>query len=369
MNVTIPDYSGGSLVNLISELEHRFLGSAPSPRLHPELRSHIPDASTYVLCLFDGLGAGQLSHPAAEPLHTSMRATIDSPFPASTTVSLAVLATGLPPSQHGLLGYQAWLPELQVVANTIHWTTLWGELLDYDLESFLPTPNLAERLAANGTEVITIQPANFQDTRLTKVLFRGVRFEGIYSMEEWVDAVVQLAAQPNRLIVAYLPHVDVAAHIGGQKSEGYVDALGGVATAWESLGNRLPAGAVAIGTADHGHIDFPKDKQFKISQEDHNGRIFYGDGRAMMVKGDGASLAERIPATWVPLDEMIHWWGPEPRHPDLADRLPDGVLIADDDVLLLHRYSDGRLVGNHGALTDAERLIPLMVNGKDTDSE
>ena len=53
------------------------------------------------------------------------------------------------------------LPELEVVTNTIHWTTLWGELLDYNLETFLPTPNVAERLAASGTEVITIQPANF----------------------------------------------------------------------------------------------------------------------------------------------------------------------------------------------------------------
>jgi hypothetical protein len=65
---------------------------------------------------------------------------------------------------------------------------------------------------------------------------------------------------------------------------------------------------------------------------------------------------------------MIHWWGPEPRHPKLDDRLPDGVLIADDDILLLHKHSDDRLVGNHGALTDAERLIPLMVSSPVADS-
>lgn len=363
MHVTIPDYDGGSLVNLMAELEHRLIGSAPSPRLHAELGQHIPDASTYVLCLFDGLGAGQLDHPAAGPLRDAMRATIDCVFPATTTVALSVLATGLPPSQHGLLGYQAWIPELEVVANTIHWTTLWGDTLDMDLESFLPTPNLAERLSAAGVEVMTIQPGNFDGTRLTEVLFRGCRFEPVYTISEWVDATVQLAAQPNRLIVAYLPNVDVAAHVAGQQSEDYTQAMSGVATAWETLCNRLPSNAVAIGTADHGHVDFPKDRQFKISKEDHEDRIFFGDGRAMFVKGDGASLAERIPATWVPIDEMIHWWGPEPRHPDLHDRLPDGVLVADDNFLLLHRYSDTRMAGNHGALTDAERLIPLMISG------
>ena len=368
MEITVPDYEGGSLVNLVAELEHRLTGSAPSPRLHRHLADHIPGADTYVLCLFDGLGSRQLDHPAAGPLRHANRAALDSPFPATTTVSLSVLATGLPPSQHGLLGYQSWVPELEVVANTIHWTTLWGDKLELPLESFLPKPNVAERLGAAGVEVITIQPAHFHDSPLTKVLFRGSRFEGIYSVAEWVDAVVQLAAQPNRLIVAYLPNVDFAAHVGGQHSDGYVEALRTVAGAWEAMGNRLPADAVAVGTADHGHIDFPKDKQFKIAAEDHVDRVFFGDGRAMFVRGDGASWAPRIPATWVPVADMIHWWGPEPRHPELAARLPDGVLLADDDVLLLHRHSDDRMVGNHGALTDAERLIPLMVSGATVDS-
>ncbi len=367
MDITLPDYDGGSLVNLVAELEHRLSGAAVSPRLHPHLADHIPDAETYVLCLFDGLGSGQLDHPGAGPLAASLRASIDSPFPATTTVSLSVLATGLPPSQHGLLGYQAWIPELEVVANTIHWTDLRGKPLDYPLESFLPAPNLAERLGAAGVEVLTIQPANFHQSALTKVLFRGCRFEGVYSTLEWVDAVVQLAAQPKRLIVAYLPYVDFAAHVGGQESDDYAEAIEIVAGAWEAMCNRLPAGAVAVGTADHGHIDFPKDKQIKISRQDHMGRVFYGDGRAMFVKGEGASLAERLPATWVPLEDMIHWWGPEPRHPKLAERLPDGVLVADDDTLLLHRFSDDRMVGNHGALTDAERLVPLMISDSATD--
>lgn len=361
MEITLPDYDGGSLVNLVAELEQRLCGTAVSPPVHPHLADKIPQADTYVLCLFDGLGAQQLTHPAAGPLAESMQATIDCPFPATTTVSLAILATGLPPSQHGLLGYQSWIPELEVVANTIHWTSLTGQPLDYPLESFLPKPNLAERLGKKGVETITIQPANFHDTPLTKVLFRGSRFEGVYSITEWVDAVVQLSAQPNRLIVAYLPNVDFAAHVAGQNSDQYAEAMSVVAGAWETMCNRLPKNATAVGTADHGHVDFPSDQQIRINKADHKDRIFFGDGRVMFVKGDGASLATRLPATWIPIDKMVHWWGPQPRHPKISGRLPDGVLVADDNILLLHRFSDDRMVGNHGALTDAERLIPLMV--------
>ena len=73
-------------------------------------------------------------------------------------------------------------------------------------------------------------------------------------------------------------------------------------------------------------------------------------------------MAAQLPATWFPVDEVKHWWGPGPRHPDFKERAPDGVLVADDDVLILHRFSNKHLIGNHGALTDAERLIPLAVH-------
>jgi hypothetical protein len=367
MDLTTPDYGGASLVNLIAEIEQRLGGSPPSPGLHGHLATLIPDAATYVLCLFDGLGARQLGHDAAAPLRESCRAELDSPFPATTTVSLATLATGLPPSQHGLLGYQAWLPEIATVVNTIHWTTLWGDPVAYDLPGFLPAPNLAERLAGAGVEAVTVQPAQFLDTNLTRVLFRGCRFEGVHTVVEWVDAVTQLAAVPNRLVVAYLPNIDYAAHVAGQASAMYRKAMSTLAGAWEQLCYRLPSGAAAIATADHGHIDFPPDRQVKIAKADHEGHIFFGDGRAMFVKGDGADLATRLPARWIPLPDMIGWWGPAPRHPELPGRLPDGVLLADDGYLLLHKHSDTRMIGNHGGLADAERLIPLMVGADRAD--
>ncbi len=360
-SITVPDYQGGSLVNLVAELEARLGSEPPAPRLHPDLAALVPDASTYVVVLFDGLGDHQLSHPAAAELAERRVGALDSPFPATTTVSLASVATGLPPSRHGLLGYQLWMPELEHVANTIKWTTLWGEALEIDTTTLLPGPNLWERLTAAGAEPITIQPAGFRGTALTRALYRGCRFEGIETVDEWVDAAAQLAVVPGRLILAYLPHVDFAAHVYGQGGDEYSAALRTVALAWSRLIQRLPPGSVAIGTADHGHVDFPKDRQVKVPKAEHEDRTFYGDGRAMFVKGDGATLAATLPATWIERTEMEHWWGPGPHHPSFSGRAPDGVLVADDDALLLHRHSDDRMTGNHGALTDPERRIPLLL--------
>jgi hypothetical protein len=37
------------------------------------------------------------------------------------------------------------------------------------------------------------------------------------------------------------------------------------------------------------------------------------------------------------------------------------VLIAEEGHIVLHRHSDKRMIGRHGGLSDAERLIPLML--------
>lgn len=357
-----PDYSGGSLVNLMTELELRLAGSAAGPGLHPEVAEQISEAGTYVVVLFDGLGADQLAHPAAG-LAADAVGRIDAPFPTTTTVSLATVATGLPPSQHGLLGYQLWMPDIEQVVNTIKWTTLWGEHLDYETSSLLPEPNLWERLQSAGIEPITVQPGHFATSPLTRALYRGCRFEPVFTVEEVVAATIDLAAHPGRLVFTYVPHVDFAAHVYGQDSPEYAESLRVATGIWEGIAHRLPSGTVMIGTADHGHIDFAESHRVRLPPEAEDGRILYGDSRAMFVKGDESPAFADLPATWIPAREVYEWWGPGPRHPAFESRAPDGILLADDDVALLHSHSDKRLIGQHGALTKEEREVPLLVAG------
>lgn len=357
-----PDYSGGSLVNLMAELEARLGGDPPLPPLHAPLAAALPEAATYVLVLFDGLGAAQLDHPSAS-LRPDLLATIDAPFPTTTTVSLASVATGLPPSQHGLLGYQLWIPETGHVVNTIKWTTLWGEPIDIDTTGFLPGPNLWERLAGVGREPITVQPGHFAGSPLSQALYRGCRYEPVFTVDEVVAATCELAADPGRLIFTYVPHVDFAAHVYGQDSEEYAESLRVASNIWSGIGRRLPHGAVMVGTADHGHVDFTEAQRVRIPKETEAGTTFYGDSRVMFVRGDESPSFASLPASWIAAEDMADWWGPEPRHHSFGDRGPDGVLLADDDAVLLHSRSDRRLIGQHGGLTAAEREVPLLVSG------
>lgn len=361
--ITSPDYAGGSLVNLVAELERRLTGSAPNPGLHLDLAALIPDASSYVLVLFDGLGDHQLSHPAAASLRSSRRGAIDACWPTTTTVSMATLATGLTPGQHGLLGYQMWVPEMDKVVNTIKWTTQWGDPLDSaGLDGFLPAPNLWERLTAAGREPITLQPWNFDDSPLSRILYRGCRFEPWSDEEEAARIAAELARPEGRLVFLYIPHVDFAAHVAGQQSEDYEEAMSIVAAMWERLLLHLPGHAVAVGTADHGHVDVPEDRRIEIPRAMHEGREFGGDPRAPFVYGETATVAEVTGVDWLPRSAIEHWWGPGDHHAAFGDRAPDGVLLPPPRSVVFHKHADDRLVGHHGGLTEEERRVPILVS-------
>jgi hypothetical protein len=359
--IVVPDYTGGSLVNLVAELEFRLTGESASPRLKRELSDGIPEGESYVLVLFDGLGSHQLGHRDASNLTASLRASIDAPFPYTTTVSLASVATGLPPSQHGLLAYQLWMEEVGQVVNTIHMTTQWGDQLDLDYDTILPRPNLWERLKAHDCEPIAIQPGHFDRTPLTRTLYRGASFQPYWSEQEAVESTVQAASEPGRLIFLYVPHVDFAAHVAGQDSREYSDAMQVANTVWKQLAEQLPDSVALTGTADHGHVDIDEAHKIQLPDTAAQDLILYGAERALFVKGNGQPLADRIPAEWAARTDLPALWGPGPVHKSFEERVPDGIVFADDGYAVFHRHSNHRLVGYHGGLMPEERQIPLLL--------
>jgi hypothetical protein len=355
-----------SLANLVAELEFRLSGHSEVDRLTSDLAGAIPDGETYVLALFDGLGTAQLRHARAAEMRDALAGSIEAPFPSTTTVSMATIATGLHPATHGTIGHQMWVPELGRVVNVLKWRAPTGGTIDVDTTDWLPGPNLWERLRTRGIEAITVQPGHFASSPLTRSLYRGARFEPVYTDDERVDATIQLASRPGRLVFVYFAEVDFAAHVYGQQSPMYDDALVGVDRAWSELARRLPDGIVLVGTSDHGHVDFAESSKTLIRDARYSRLTFFGDPRALYVKGDRAvieDLTAETHATLVEPAELRSMLGEGAEHPELSERLPDALLLAPADRLLLPRGMDRRLIGYHGGDTAAERTIPLLVSG------
>ena len=182
----------------------------------------------------------------------------------------------------------------------------------------------------------------------------GVKYEA-------ATAAVQLTSVPGRLVFLYVPHIDFAAHVAGQQSEDYEEAMTIAAQMWERMTRTLPDNVVAVATADHGHVDVPKNRQTRIPYPAHDGRYFGGDARVPFVYGEVESLAADLGVDWLPRAEMEHWWGPGTRHPSFSRRAPDGVLLPEPGAVIFHQHGDERLIGQHGGLTNPERQIPLLV--------
>lgn len=357
----IPSLTGRGLVNLVAELEGRLTGTARAPGLDEDLSGLIPEGSSVCLTLFDGLGASQAAE--IEGFRSSTKGVLHAPFPTTTTVSLATVATGRTMPGHGVVGHLMWLPGLQTVANVLKFVTPAGRPVELDYSSFIPGPNLWERLRDAGIEPVTVQPGPFSGSPLSTALYRGCRFEGVWNASEWVDAVADLTAEPHRFVFAYWPDVDVAAHVSGRASAEYRRTVTQAARLWDRLRDRIDG--PLIGTADHGHLDYRESGKYLLRDPEVDRVTWYGDSRSLMVRGD-RSVAERITAdtgaSWYGPEDFREWMGTDPEpHPELDARLPQAVALAKPDTLLLPPGFDRRLVGYHGGLSRAEVEIPLLI--------
>ncbi|MEE9178927.1 MAG: alkaline phosphatase family protein [Acidimicrobiia bacterium] len=355
-----PSYDGAGLVNLMAELELKLTGQSAFRGLAPDLAASIPEADTYVLVLFDGLGVAQLGDPLAQTLATSRSGTLEAPFPTTTSVSLATIATGLPPSRHGQVAHLMWMPDLGKVVNSLKWVTPAGESVPYGYSSVLPSPNLWERLRDSGVEPVTVQPGDFSGSPLSRVLYRGARFEGAWDVEDLVKATVQLASEPRRLIFTYVPHVDFAGHVFGLESGEFAEAMKVAVGVWERIASLLPPGVALIGTADHGLVEFADDQKQLIRDPRFDELRFGGDTRGLHLWGDKELMSDLADMTGGSLVDGASLIGPDPT-PEALSRLGERVLLAPDDRALIPKGFDKRLRCYHGGLSTAEVEIPLLV--------
>jgi hypothetical protein len=358
--IASPDYRGGGLVNLVAELEGRLRGERLAPGLYPALATEIPDAETYILVLIDGLGKAQLSHPGAAAFLRANRGTLHCPFPSTTSVSLASVATATPPATHGLVSHLAWIEEAGGVVNTLKWVDLAGLPVSHEYEEVLPAPNLWERLRQAGVEAITVQPGPFERSPLSRLLYRGSRFEAAWDDADLVEATVQLAGQPRRLIFTYLWQVDFAGHVHGLGSPEFATAIAEASTIWEQLMSRLPPGAALIGTSDHGLVEYREEDKLVVRDKRFEDLRFAGDPRGVLAWGAEDRIEELAEHTGADLVDPATLVGPDPTEV-ARRRLGDHLLLAPPGKVILPPGFDKRLRCYHGGALPDEVEIPLLV--------
>lgn len=328
-----------------------------------------------VVLLVDGLGALQLdSMESAAPVLAGMRelGPLAAPFPSTTCVSLTSFGTGLPPGMHGIVGTSFRLDDGRVLAPLS-----WGS--DPNPIATQPEPTVLERAESAGVLVASVAPGPHRTSGLTRAALRGGEYVAAGTADERIEgaaAVLRRAGQEGRaaLIYVYWPDLDKAGHIFGAASAEYRAELQRVDALVGGLRDVLGPDAALLVTADHGHVDVPDDRRVDLEADPElreGVEIILGEPRVRHVY-TRPGRAERVRETWARVlggradvlsrQQALALLGPVDEW--YEDRVGDVVAIARDDWGLVSERVDrivSSLRGQHGALTDAEVLIPLRM--------
>ncbi len=163
----IPNEATPSIVDLANALAS-LIGAAPARTSAnaERIRGLISPSNHIVLVVVDGLGMNLLeSLPADSFFRTHLASELTTVFPSTTPAVLTSLATGLWPSQHAIVGWHVYLPELQDVSTIIKFERRSDEAALGDLgistESTYPEPSLLGRTTWDGLYLL---PRPISDT-------------------------------------------------------------------------------------------------------------------------------------------------------------------------------------------------------------
>lgn len=369
-----PDYGVDTLADLMPAVARSLDVELPG---RSQERSGIVLAPSPRACvlLVDGLGDVLLRERAGHaPFLRSQLATsrsLSAGFPTTTATSMGSFGTGLPPGAHGLVGYEVLVPETGELLNELAWEP------PVDPRRWQPETTVFQHATSAGVPVTRIGPGFFDGSGLTEAALRGGRFVAASSLHERVDAALAaLRATPRALVYVYWGEVDKVGHQQGCGSWAWGEELALVDEAVARLARALPRDATLHVTADHGMVDVPHHQRVDLAHDRELARgvrLAGGEARCVQLYCE-PDQTEAVLATWtqrlsdrayvVPRETAIGagWFGPVA--PRVLERIGEVVVVCREGFAVVDsrrmRPAALALVGQHGALTAAESLVPLI---------
>jgi hypothetical protein len=379
----------GSLVDP-SELVVPAYGSGTLTDLMPSIGAHLgvpgsgedllglPNARRFVVVLVDGLGWHLVRRAVREVPYLASLLGDARPMtvgvPSTTVTSLGSLGTGLPPGQHGMVGYTSRVPSTGEILNALTWES------DLVARAYQPKLTFFERAVASGVAVSSVALERFKGTGLTDAVLRGPEFVE-FSEENDQDIRIALtldaaARGDHSLVYAYERQLDHTGHTAGCESPAWLADLTRIDAMCERLRDALPEDVCLVITGDHGMVDVPPEHQIIAEDEPilmAGVTALAGEGRFRQLYVDD-DLPSRVAGRWRDRlgelawvrtrDEAISegWFGLV--DDDIRERYGH-VLVAlrSNHAVMTRQYPrELSLIGMHGSLTPAEMMVPLFID-------
>ncbi|MFB6154325.1 MAG: alkaline phosphatase family protein [Haloferacaceae archaeon] len=357
------------------------------------------DVRNVVVVLVDGFGFGRFvdlrdDHPFLDALASRGTVTpLTSMYPSETAAAVTTLHTASLPVEHGLLGWNLYVEEADLVFQPLPFRTpdgrnpadVAGRELDGDL--VVAADPVYPTLRREGVSPTTIQPSGTVGTPYSSHTLAGAQQLGYSNVP---DAALKLRQRleadgdDRRYVLGYVPTVDSAAHREGVRSDRYRSQALAVCDVLrrelvDSLDPDVAAETLLVLTADHGLLDTDPAEQVDLLgfdvvadslRTDAAGEPIPPVGSPRNVhlhlrEGTAATVRDALSAR---LDARVYTRGEALDAGLFGDAAPGPTFERRcGDVVLTHRsrqvwYDDpnrSSFVGVHGGLHPDEMLVPF----------
>ena len=357
MEPVLPDYSDRCITNLVPAL----LGDGTYPTW---LSYELPLAKSILMLVIDGLGLHQFEdhRDTCKSMNELSLTSLTTVAPSTTASALTSITTGLPPSEHGIVGYR--VPIENGMLNTLRWSA------PKDVKK--PDPYLFQKntvFAGIAPKVVT--SLAHEGSGFTKAHLRDSRFSGYIDRENMINNIIASVEDSEPFVYAYWDGVDHVAHEFGF-GEKYEEELSSCDQMVSELLDRLPTNTAILITADHGQVevgermyDLPDSMNKLISRQSGEARFRW----LHALPGADKDLFDQAHAefgkiAWIKTQKDIlneEWLGPN-MSPEIQNRLGDVALVAKERI----GFTDPaeimpiELITRHGSLTKEEIDVPLF---------
>jgi len=381
----LPNYTDGSLVNLMSSLLEAMAGPAngylPLADLKPE---EISSSQNIILFVIDGLGYEYLLKNANDSfLSQYLRSPITSVFPSTTATAITSFMTGQAPQQHGLTAWHTYLKELGCITAVLPFRPRVGS-------HTFDTAKINARQLYNHTSFFdliqrpsyVVAPEWIIHSEFNEAHSGSAYLRGYDNLQQCFDYVSEVSQQQEdqKYIYAYWPDFDRYSHEYGNASSKVASHYEELCNQFEKLFNQLTGSNTSIIiTADHGFVDIqPEDV---INLHDHpeleqalvlplsgEPRVAYcyvnPDKEQQFVRYIEQHLADKLEL--IKSEQLIEqgYFGKGTPHPELLNRIGHYALIMKDNYVIKDRLAGEQPfvhIGVHGGTSREEMLVPLIV--------
>jgi hypothetical protein len=399
-----PDYNGFSIANLPASV-CRWLGVEPMSQSAPSLNDAIhaywgKTFRTVVVFVLDGFGLNSVQQAIAQSDSPNLQvwrhlpgesllAPLTSVVPSTTANALTTFWSGALPAEHGVVGYELFLKEYGMIANMIlhNPASFSGEVgslrqAGFNPETFLPVPVLGPHLLGHGVKPYAFLHRSIAFSGLSSMLQQQVETAPIYALSDLFINLSDLLDRPGNgrsYIYAYWSNLDDMSHRYGPDDERIEREL---ASFSQQLGLFLSERSKAVRgdtlfvlTADHGHIETPKDAQYEL--RNHPDLLACmsmrpsGEARLPYVylrAGKERAFETYVEQAWQGRFKLVRseafaragLFGGRGQYARLSERIGDYVMLPQGNEYLWFKDRENPLLGRHGGLSQTEMLSPFL---------